>query len=136
MPATAPQPEPGGEHTLAPVVSLSGRRGVKAPDGSSAHATVVGDVVDNDLVLQAYRHWVGVFDTAGIALGGAETRAVIRLVTKELERLVSGLVVLREGHGDRLPPNPDAGVDLTSAVEITGILRDLASASEAAHVQS
>nr|AHE14914.1 hypothetical protein asmbl_32 [uncultured bacterium] len=42
---------------------------------------------------------------------------------------MGGLLVIREGR-ESLPANPDAGVDLTSAMEVTSVLRDLADAAE------
>lgn len=83
------------------------------------------DAPDEELQEQASRHWAAVFGAAGLELTSPETAAVVQLVTKELERLVGGLLVIREGRGDSLPANPDAGVDLTSAVEIASVLRDL-----------
>jgi hypothetical protein len=129
MPATAPQPDTDGGHRLAPVVSLAGRRSLKA---AVTAPDVSADDPDTELQEQALAHWVRVFDAAGINLGSPETVAVVSLVTKELERLVSGLLVIREGRGDALPANPDAGVDFTSAVEVSSVLRDLAHAAEAA----
>jgi len=62
-------------------------------------------------------------------LSDRDTAATAVLLARELERLVGGLLVIREGRED-LPANPDAGVDFTSAVEVTGVLRDLARAAQ------
>jgi hypothetical protein len=130
MPATAAHQSDEVDPCLASVVSLVGRRSLKK---ATAGPAVSGDTdVDTELREQASRHWGQVFDAAGIDLGARNTAAVISLAVKELERLVGGLLVIREGRGESLPANPDAGVDLTSAVEITGVLRDLAHAAEAA----
>lgn len=123
-PATAAQTEPDEEPSLASVVDLSSRRGVKAPTVEGA----AQDASDEALEQQAMHHWAAVFAAAHVDLRSTETGEVVRLVTKELERLVGGLLVIREGRDD-LPANPDAGVDFTSAVEVTGILRDLARAA-------
>jgi hypothetical protein len=132
MPATAHQPDSEGETSLAPVVSLAGRRGAKA---SMTDSVVPTDAPDVELQEQASRHWASVFGAAGLELSSPKTGAVVTLVTKELERLVGGLLVIREGRGDSLPANPDAGVDLTSAVEISSVLRDLAHAAATAQTQ-
>jgi hypothetical protein len=131
MPATAAhQPDEGGSD-LAPVVPLAARRSLKK--AVAGPAMTGGDVgVDTELREQASRHWAQVFAAAGVDLGARNTAAVISLVTKELERLVGGLLVIREGRGESLPANPAAGVDLTSAMEIAGVLRDLAHAADVA----
>ncbi|MFG3287344.1 hypothetical protein ACGF3G_00780 [Streptomyces sp. NPDC048179] len=122
MPASAHQPDSQDEHMqLAPVVSLADHRDTKPVD-SLAGAS------DEQLATEAARHWAGVFEAAGIELGDKATAATVAVVTKEFERLVSGLLVLREGQG-HLPPNPEAGVDFTSAVQMTGMFRDLAHAA-------
>lgn len=123
MPATAAhQPAPDEEPCLASVVSLASRRG---PDS----AVPPDPVDDGDAMLmeQATQHWRGVFTKAGLTFDSPETAKVVPVIAAELERLVGGLLVLREGRGD-LPADPNAGVDLTSAVEVTGILRDLSRA--------
>ncbi|MBP5926759.1 hypothetical protein F3K32_42905 [Streptomyces sp. LBUM 1483] len=97
---------------------------MKAPTAEGA----AQDASDEALEQQAMHHWAAVFAAAHVDLHSTETGEVVRLVTKELERLVGGLLVIREGRDD-LPANPDAGVDFTSAVEVTGILRDLARAA-------
>lgn len=131
MPATtAAQSPPDREPRLAPVVDLTSRRSSKPVTSDS---TAPGST---DLEEQARRHWERVFSAAGVDLGGDDTVSVVRLVTKELERLVGGLLAIREGRGEDLPPNPTAGVDLTSAVEITGVLHDLVHAAETARKQS
>jgi hypothetical protein len=84
-----------------------------------------------ELQEQASRHWAAKFVAAGIDLGSPGTAAVVQLVTKEMERLVGGMLVIREGH-ENLPANPAAGVDYTSAVEVTGLLQDLARAVDKA----
>jgi hypothetical protein len=130
MPATAAHQSDEGDPCLASVVPLAGRRSLKK---ATAGPAVSGDAgVDTELREQASRHWGQVFAAAGVELGARNTAAVISLAVAELERLVGGLLVIREGRGESLPANPDAGVDLTSAVEITGVLRDLAHAAEAA----
>jgi hypothetical protein len=131
MPATAHQPESDDERCLAPVVSLAGRR-AKASMTDSVFPT---DVPDTELQEQASRHWAAVFAAAGLDLSSPKTAAVVSLVTKELERLVGGLLVIREGRGDSLPANPDAGVDLTSAVEVSSVLRDLTHAAATAQAK-
>lgn len=126
MPATAAhQPDSDGEPCLAPVVDLSSRRGVKVTT-----TTPDNDVMDTELQERAAAHWVKVFTAAGVDMAAPATLPVVRLLTKELERLVGGLLVIREGRED-LPADPNAGVDFTSAVELTGVLRDLARAAEA-----
>ncbi|MFE5037114.1 hypothetical protein [Streptomyces sp. NPDC056683] len=125
MPATAHQPDPADEHTqLAPVVSLVGRRDAKP----GVTAASIEGASDDQLAAEAFQHWARVFRDAGIDLGDTATAAAVAVVTKEFERLVSGLLVLREGQGHH-PPNPDAGVDFTSAVQMTGMFRDLAYAA-------
>lgn len=133
MPATAQQPDSEGEGDpcLAPVVSLAGRR-AKA---SMTDSVFPVDVPDAELQEQASRHWAAAFGAAGLDLGSPKAAAVVALVTKELERLVGGLLVIREGRGDSLPANPDAGVDLTSAVEVSSVLRDLAHAAATAQAK-
>ncbi|GAA2732090.1 hypothetical protein [Streptomyces nogalater] len=128
MPATAHQPESDGD-SLAPVVSLAGRRG--AQPGTADPAALPGATVEGQLAAEAVRHWTGVFRNAGLDLGDEATVATVSVVAKELERLTSGLLVLREGQG-HLPPDPDAGVDFTSAVQMTGLFRDLVHAAEEA----
>ncbi|MFI5814898.1 hypothetical protein ACIA7S_28565 [Streptomyces sp. NPDC051643] len=130
MPATAAhQPDSDGEPCLASVVSLASRRGAKvSTEPPALNAT------DRELAEQAHQHWASVFGKAGLELGSAEARTYIPLITRELERLVSGLLVLREGR-DSLPADPNAGVDFTSAVEITSVLRDLAHATEMAQTK-
>lgn len=124
MPATAANQPDSGESCLASVVSLASRRSMKA-----TASDVVPDAADAELQEQARQHWVRVFTAAGIDLGSPESAAVVKLLTRELERLVGGMLVIREGRED-LPANPEAGIDFTSAVEMTGVLRDLASAAE------
>lgn len=130
MPATAAHQPDECDPGLASVVQLAGRRSLKK---ATAGPAVSGDPeVDVELQEQANKHWAQVFAAANIDLGARNTAAVVGLVTREFERLVGGLLVIREGRGDSLPANPSAGVDLTSAVEITGLLRDLARAAQAA----
>jgi hypothetical protein len=126
MPATAANQPDSGESRLASVVSLASRRSMKATTTAS---NGVPDAADAELQEQARQHWVRVFTAAGIDLGSPESAAVVKLLTRELERLVGGMLVIREGRED-LPANPEAGIDFTSAVEMTGVLRDLASAAE------
>ena len=121
MPATAAQHPSDGEPSLAPVVDLSSRRGTRAP----AIEDAMRDTTDAEPQEKAAEHWRKVFKGAGIDLDAPLTAAVVGLLTRELERLVGGLLVIREGRDD-LPANPAAGVDFTSAVEVTSILRDLA----------
>jgi hypothetical protein len=129
MPATAHQPEAEDEPTqLAPVVSIAGRRGAQP---NMAGLAALETAPEDQIAQEAFRHWSAVFAGAGINLGDAATVATVSLVAREFERLVSGLLVLREGQG-HLPPNPDAGVDFTSAVQMTGMFRDLLKATEAA----
>lgn len=132
MPATAHQSDSEGEPRLASVVSLAGRRAAKAQTSEQTPPT---EAPDTELQEQADRHWAAIFDAAGLDLGAAETAAVVDLVARELERLVGGLLVIREGRGDALPANPDAGVDLTSAVEVRSVLRDLAQAAATAQAK-
>ncbi|MEE1838138.1 hypothetical protein [Streptomyces sp. SP17KL33] len=124
MPATAAHEGPDEEPSLASVVELASRRSEKALTIEDA----IQNASDEDVAEQARQHWVKVFRTARIDLSSRETSAVVTLVTKELERLVTGLLVIREGR-EGLPANPQAGVDFTSAVELTGVLRDLARAA-------
>lgn len=126
MPATAANEPGSGASYLAPVVSLTSRRGVKAAEP----ADLPVDQADAEIQQQARRYWEPLFKAAGIDMGSPESVAVIQLVTRQLERLVTGLNVIREGN-ESLAPNPDAGVDFTSAVELTGVLRDLAHAAQA-----
>ncbi|MFF1284356.1 hypothetical protein ACFVY4_26890 [Streptomyces sp. NPDC058299] len=130
MPATAANQPDEADSPLASVVSLASRRGAR----ETTSPVPPLDVQDTgaDLQEQARRHWETVFTAARIDLGSPQTAAVIGVVAKELERIVSGLLVIREGRGDALPANPDAGVDLTGAVEVTGVLRDLANVVETA----
>lgn len=116
MRATAAHPsDPGGER-LAPVVDITSRQAVTpdkgAPDDGREHAA---------------RYWADVFKRAGIDLNSPQLPVeVIRVVSVELERLVGGLLKLREGLPEYdVPPNPGRGVDVTSSVEVGAILRDL-----------
>lgn len=132
MPATAAhQSAPDEEPCLASVVSLASRRREMAD-------AVPPDPADSEeelLAAQAVQHWATVFEKVGLRLDGPEAAQVVPLITTELERLVGGLLVLREGRGEQLPPDPNAGVDITSAVEVTGILRDLARAVDATRLK-
>lgn len=121
MPATAAHNPESDEPRLASVVPIGSRRAAKDTDDPAA----VLDASEEQLVEAARRHWAGVFQASGVDMASPESAAVVRVITRELERLVGGLLTVREGR-EGLPANPEAGVDLTSAVEITGILRDLA----------
>ncbi|RPE39822.1 hypothetical protein EDD90_2840 [Streptomyces sp. Ag109_O5-1] len=124
MPATAAQPGDAETPHMASVVDLSSRRRAEV-------LAAADDTGNAELQEQANRYWRGVFEKAGVDLGSQETGAVVSLITRELERLVGGLVSVREGRED-LPADPDSGVDFNSAVEVTSLLRDLARAAEAA----
>lgn len=129
MPATAAhQPDAESEHCLAPVVDLSSRRG----GGKAAPVEMAPDATESELQAQASRHWKNVFAAAGVDLRRPEAVQAVVLAARELERLVNGMLMIREG-GEGLPANPAAGVDFTSAVEITGLLRDLARTVQSAH---
>jgi hypothetical protein len=131
VPATAAnQPVPDDEPGLASVVSLDARRGVKP----TPSATPTPDFTDAELQEHAARHWGSVFKEAGIEVGDPKTAAVVAVVTQALDRLVGGLLVIREGRED-LPANPEAGFDLTSAVEMSGVLRDLKAFVESAQAK-
>lgn len=126
MPATAAQNPESDEPRLAPVVPLASRRVAKDTGGDPG----ILDATEAELAEHARRHWARVFAAAGVDMSSPESAAVVRVVTAELERLVGGLLALREGR-EGLPADPEAGVDLTSAVEITGVLRDLARMAQA-----
>jgi len=125
MPSVAHQAPDEEPTSLAPVVDLTSRRGGKAVSVEDA----MRNVTDADLQERAAEHWRRVFEDAGMNLSDRDTAATAVLLARELERLVGGLLVIREGRED-LPANPDAGVDFTSAVEVTGVLRDLARAAQ------
>jgi hypothetical protein len=132
MPATAARQPDEGDPRLASVVPLAERRSLKKAVTGPAVST---DLTNAELQEKALQHWTRVFHAAGVNLGAPESAAVIAVVVKELERLVGGLQILREGREGTLPPNPNAGLDLTSAVEMTGLLRDLGDAAETARAE-
>lgn len=133
MPATAHQPDSETETMLAPVVSLDGRRGAKK--NATAPAPALPAFSPDEAEEKIRQYWARVFAVAHIDMSAPETRAVVAVVTKELERLVGGLLVLREGRAPDLPSNPNAGVDPTSATEVGTILRDLTRSVEAASAE-
>ncbi|MFF3639387.1 hypothetical protein [Streptomyces sp. NPDC002250] len=58
-------------------------------------------------------------------------------IVAELERLVGGLTVVREGGGPRnLPPKPGAGMDAVSAMERAAMLRELCAVAERRRARS
>lgn len=127
LPATAQQSEtPEVESDLAPVVSLSSRRASVTTVEPPA-PPVFGD---DEAQRRASEFWGAVMKREGIDLGEARTALVVKVVAKEMERLVGSLVMVREGYGDRLPADPNAGLDRTGALEVTGLLRELGGFAE------
>ncbi|MEU1036960.1 hypothetical protein ABZ402_52065 [Streptomyces mirabilis] len=80
----------------------------------------------------AAAYWESVFAVAGLDLITPQPPAMVtRVIASELERLVGGLVFLREGGRPRdLSPNPQVGMDAVSAAECAGLLQELRAAVE------
>lgn len=123
MRATAAHPsDPGGER-LAPVVDITSRQAV-APAGSSDG--------NQDGREHAARYWAAAFERAGIDLNAPQPPVdVIRVVSAEFDRLLGGLLKLREGLPEfDIPASPGRGIDVTSSVEVSALMRDLVRAVE------
>jgi hypothetical protein len=99
----------------------------------SAPAAATGDP-DPILTDAARRYWTSVFASAGLDLASPHVADVTTVLTSNLDRLVTGFLSVRQGEGDR-PPNPEAGLDETGALEMRGALRDLTSAVESARAE-
>lgn len=115
----------------ATVIDLAERRGRarrEEPPGQSA---------EEDLE-HAVAHWESVFAAAGLDFATPQPASVVvPLVAAELERLVGGLMFVREGGGPRnLPANPDAGIDSLSAMECAALLRELSAVARQGTVHS
>jgi hypothetical protein len=80
----------------------------------------------------AATHWENVLRSGGLLMEEpVPPGAVLEVVAAELERLFTGGLFRRVGGGPRdLPPNPDAGMDLTSVLEATSVLREMGQARE------
>ncbi|MFI8461737.1 hypothetical protein [Kitasatospora sp. NPDC085464] len=87
----------------------------------------------DEAVSQAREHWTRVLAAADLSWSThSSVSQVVTVIAEELERLVGGLHAIREGGGHLgLPPNPDAGLDLTGALAILELLKDLEDAAEA-----
>ncbi|WP_158835171.1 hypothetical protein [Streptomyces sp. NRRL S-350] len=87
----------------------------------------------DEAVSQAREHWTRVLTTAGLSWSApSSVSQVVTVVAEELERLVGGLHAIREGGGPLgLPPNPDAGLDLTGALAVLELLKDLEDVAKA-----
>lgn len=77
-------------------------------------------------------HWERVLAAAGLDFTTPHPPgAVLKLVTAELERLVGGLLFVREGGGPKnLTANPEAGMDPVSAMECVALLRELGAVAQ------
>ncbi|MGR3875723.1 hypothetical protein ACUXZZ_45140 (plasmid) [Streptomyces graminifolii] len=129
MPANAAR-QPEGNPALAAVVPLDKQRSLRK--ALAAPAAAVGE--DQILADAARRYWTSVFTAAGLDLSAPHVADVTTVLTTNLDRLITGFVSVRRGAGDRAP-NPEAGLDETSALEMRGALRDLASAVESARTE-
>ncbi|WP_146214531.1 hypothetical protein [Streptomyces sp. ICBB 8177] len=92
------------------------------------------EVPDADHLAQAREFWARAFSGAGLDIDAPHTTAVVQLVSKQLERLVMGMLEVREGN-ERMEPNPEEGMDYQSALEMTSLLRELRQVAQVGHVQ-
>jgi hypothetical protein len=111
------------------VVDLASRR-KRCP--ANAPTAAPSDSPAEDGLEYAASHWDGVFGAAGLDFTTPVPPAdMVPVITAELERLLGGLVTIREGGGPMdLPPNPEAGMDVLSAMECAGLLRDLCAVAQ------
>lgn len=126
MPANAARTPNEGDPALAAVVPLDKQRSLRRALSAPAAATGAPDPILADA---ARRYWLQVFTSAGLDLAAPHVADVTTVLAVNLDRLVTGFLSVREGAGDR-PPNPEAGLDETGAMEMRGALRDLMSAVE------
>ncbi|MEU1710102.1 hypothetical protein ABZ478_32850 [Streptomyces sp. NPDC005706] len=87
---------------------------------------------------QTSAHWRGTLASAGLDFDTPRpASAVLPAIVAELERLVCGLTVVREGGSPRnLPPKPSAGMDAVSAMECAAMLRELCAVAERGRARS
>ncbi|MEW2302054.1 hypothetical protein AB0958_19110 [Streptomyces sp. NPDC006655] len=129
MPANAARRPDEGD--LASVVPLDRQRSLRK--ALSAPAAATGDA-DPLLAEAARKYWTQVFAGAGLDLAAPHVSTITSVLVEHLDRIVLGFRSVREGQGDR-PPNPEAGLDETGAIEMRGALRDLMSAVDGARAE-
>ncbi|MEU2426978.1 hypothetical protein ABZ619_39200 [Streptomyces sp. NPDC007851] len=128
MPANAARQPSEGD--LASVVTLDRQRALRK--ALTAPAAATGE--DALLAEAARKYWTQVFAAAGLDLAAPHVSAVATVLVEKLDRIILGFLSVRQGQGDR-PPNPEAGLDETGAIEMRGALRDLMSAVDGARVE-
>jgi hypothetical protein len=139
MPPIATSPvsllRPGDRARFAPVIDLATRR-KRDPDAEPAEVPKRPSA--EEAVEFAASYWDGVFAAAGLDfVTPVPASVVVPLITAELERLVGGLMTVRDGGGPRnLPPNPGAGMDAVSAMECAALLRELCAVAERGRARS
>lgn len=134
MPAQATDDSADDPRLLAPVVDLASRRA--ADQNSPQPPAAVPLALDaTEGAIQAAKHWRAALRAAGMDFDiPAPPGDVMRAIAAEMERIVGALVYVREGGGPHgLPPNPGIGVDLTSAREYIGVLREMGQAPTIAY---
>jgi hypothetical protein len=118
------KPKPGG------VVDLTARR--RRCTASAAASAPSADPCAEDGLNYAAAHWEATLGAAGLDFTTPVAPAeMVPVIAAELERLLGGLVTIREGGGPmELQPNAEAGMDALSAMECAGLLRDLCAVAQ------